>query len=486
MNTELLKLYPHDLWENFAHLCDAPRPSKHEEAALAWMKSWAREHEVDVRQDATGNLLFTIPATKGMEKKTPVIMQAHCDMVPQANSDKKHDFLTDPIEPVIGADGWVRANGTTLGADDGIGVCAALACVTTPGCEHGPIEILVTVDEETGMTGAFGLKKGFVKGKILLNLDSETEGEMYVGCAGGLDANFSADYKTVPVPAGHVGYELTVGGLKGGHSGMDIHLGRANANKLAVRFLYKAVNRFGACLANAKGGTLRNAIPREARALMTVPADKAKDFEALAEQTAKTLKEEFGHVEPDMVFKVTKTETPKEVMETRAQNSLIGLLFALPHGILRMSDAFPNLVETSNNIAAFTAEDGKMTVLCLLRSSVDTAKEAAGDRFTAIAGMAGFDLELTGGYPGWKPNLDSPILKVCKETYRQTFGTEAKIMAIHAGLECALFVENYDWDMASFGPTIEHPHSPDERVNIESVGKFFDFLTAILKNVPEE
>lgn len=484
MNTELLKLYPHDLWENFGHLCDAPHPSKHEELAIKWMKQWAADHKVQVEQDETGNLLFTVPATPGMENRTPVILQAHTDMVPQADSDKKHDFLKDPIEPIID-NGWVRANRTTLGADDGIGVCAALACVTTEGVEHGPLEILVTIDEETGMTGAFGLKKGFVKGKILINLDSETEGEIFVGCAGGLDANFDRTYTTMPTPAAMKGYQMNVSGLHGGHSGMDINLGRGNANKIAVRFITRAIKQFGACLASATGGSLRNAIPREASAVLAVPAAKASEFEAFAHTFEQTVKNEFAATEKDMAVKITAVDTPKEVIETKAQNQFLNMLFAIPNGVLRMSDSMENLVETSNNLAAFKAEDGKMSAICLLRSSVNSAKDALGDRMTAIAELADCHIELTGAYPGWNPNMESPILNICRKVYVEKFNKQPKIMAIHAGLECGLFGACYpDWDMVSFGPTIQHPHSPVERVNIESVGKFFDFIVAVLKNIP--
>lgn len=485
MNKDLLKLYPHDLWENFANLCDAPHPSKHEDAAIKWMKQWAKDHKVKVEQDKTGNLLFTIPATKGMENLTPVILQGHTDMVPQAD-DPKFDFLKNPIEPIID-NGWVRANRTTLGADNGIGVCAALACVTTPGVKHGPMEILVTIDEETGMTGAFGLKKGFVKGKILINLDSETEGELYVGCAGGLDANFERKYTTMPTPEDMKGFQLIVTGLHGGHSGMDINLGRANANKIATRFLTTAVKEYGACLATLNGGGLRNAIPREVNAILAVPAKKATAFKTFAKKFNETLKAEFSATEENLSVSVKAVDTPKKVIRTKAQNQFLNMVFAIPNGVLRMSDSMENLVETSNNVAAIKAENGTMSVTCLLRSSVDSAKNALGDRMTAIAELAECGIELTGAYPGWKPNMESPILKTCQSVYKKKFKEEPKIMAIHAGLECGLFGACYpDWDMVSFGPTIEHPHSPVERVNIDSVGKFFDFLVEVLKNIPKK
>ena len=485
MNKDLLKLYPHDLWENFANLCDCPHPSKHEDAAIKWMKQWAKDHKVKVEQDKTGNLLFTVPATKGMEDRTPVILQGHTDMVPQAD-DPKFDFLKSPIEPIID-NGWVRANRTTLGADNGVGVCAALACVTTPGVKHGPLEILVTIDEETGMTGAFGLKKGFVKGKILINLDSETEGELYVGCAGGLDANFERKYTTMPTPEDMKGFQLIVTGLHGGHSGMDINLGRANANKIATRFLTKAVKEYGACLASINGGGLRNAIPREVNAILTVPAKKATAFKTFAKKFNETLKAEFSATEENLSVSVKAVDTPKKVIRTKAQDQFLNMLFAIPNGVLRMSDSMDNLVETSNNMAAIKAENGTMSVTCLLRSSVDSAKDALGDRMTAIAELAECGIELTGAYPGWKPNMESPILKTCQSVYKKKFKEEPKIMAIHAGLECGLFGACYpDWDMVSFGPTIEHPHSPVERVNIDSVGKFFDFLVEVLKNIPKK
>ncbi|MBO4503922.1 MAG: aminoacyl-histidine dipeptidase [Bacteroidales bacterium] len=485
MNKELLKLYPHDLWENFANFCDNPHPSKHETAVVNWMKSWAKEHKVKVEQDKTGNLLFTVPATKGMEKLTPVILQGHCDMVPQAD-DPKFDFLKSPIEPIIDK-GWVRANHTTLGADNGIGVCAALACVTTKGVQHGPLEILATIDEETGMTGAFGLKKGFVKGKILINLDSETEGELYVGCAGGLDANFQRKYTTMPVPEDMKGFQVTVTGLHGGHSGMDINLGRANANKLLVRCLTRAVKEYGLCVASINGGGLRNAIPREATAIVAVPAKKATAFKNFVKKFDAIVKAEFAATEENLAVNVKAVDTPKKVIRTKAQNQFLNMIFAIPNGVVRMSDSMENLVETSNNLANIKAENGVMSACCLLRSSVDSAKDALGDKMTAIAELAECDIELTGAYPGWKPNMKSPIMNTCMKVYKKKFGNDPKVMAIHAGLECGLFGACYpDWDMVSFGPTIEHPHSPVERVNIESVGKFFDFLVEVLKNIPKK
>ncbi len=481
----LSKLYPSALWENFANICAIPHPSKHEAKLLAWLKDWAKQNNIDYQQDKIGNLIFRKPATPGMENRVPIILQGHIDMVPQANSDKKHDFTKDPIEPRICEDGWVRANGTTLGADNGIGGAAAMAILTAKDIQHGPIEVLLTIDEETGMTGAFGLEKGILKGDILINLDSETEGELYVGCAGGLDAVITLNYKDVPTPAGMKGYNITITGLKGGHSGMDIILGRANANKVITRLLAAATDKFGIRLASINGGSLRNAIPREATAIVTVPENKEKEFQNFCDNFYTEIKNEFSAVEPDFVLKVTAIDTPTKVMCSDCHKNIINIVFAMPNGVMRMSNPMENLVETSTNLAIVQSGNGKVEIISLLRSSVDSAKEAVGQKMAAIAQIAGADIELSGAYPGWKPNMESPILKTAMTVYKDKFGKTPEIKAIHAGLECGLFGVNYPhWDMVSFGPTICHPHSPDERVNIESVGKFWDFLVAVLANCP--
>lgn len=485
MNSELKNLYPTALWESFASICNIPHPSKHEGQILAFLKNWAKENDIECEQDETGNLIFRKPATPGMENRTPVILQGHVDMVPQANSDKKHDFTKDPINTKIGEDGWLRADGTTLGADNGIGCAAGMALLLAKDVEHGPLEVLLTVDEETGMTGAFGLKKGFVKGDILINLDSETEGELYVGCAGGLDANIEDDYILEPTAAGMKGYKVFISGLKGGHSGMDINLGRANANKLITRLLQKGKEELDIRIATIHGGSLRNAIAREAEAVVAVDGDNAALFEDLVGKYAEVLKKEFGATEPDLKIELTPVDTPAQVVATCCDGRILHLAYSLPHGVLRMSDSMKDLVETSNNFAIFKLEDGKMLMANLIRSSVDSAKDAVGEKMRSIAELANAKITLTGGYPGWKPNMDSPILKTAIKTYQDKYNTTPKIMAIHAGLECGLFGVSYpNWDMISFGPTIMNPHSPDERVNIESVGKFWDFLVALMKNVP--
>ena len=485
MNNELSKLYPQKMWEIFANICAIPHPSKHEEKILVWLKNWANEHQIDYAQDETGNMVLRKPATKGYENRVPIIFQGHIDMVPQANSDSKHNFVTDPILPRICDDGWVRATGTTLGADNGMGCAAAMAILADKTMEHGPIEVLVTVDEETGMTGAFGLKPEFLKGEILINLDSEDEGELYVGCAGGLDANFEMDYTTQATPENMKGYEIAITGLKGGHSGMDIVLGRANANKLLMRLFKKGLENIDLHIAGINGGSLRNAIPREAFATLAVPANKTADFEQLMNGLIAAIAKEFAGTEPDLNIAVKPTETPKQVMGKKCQEKAVNLVLAIPNGVMRMSDSMPGLVETSTNLAIVKTNNGKLTVANLMRSSVESAKEALADKMRAIAELAGVKIELAGGYPGWKPNLQSPILKTMLKVYENMYGKVPEIKAIHAGLECGLFSLAYpNWDMISCGPTIRNPHSPDERVNIESVGKFWDFLVEVLKNVP--
>ena len=482
---DLSKLDSKLVWENFKHICSFPHPSKHEEKVTAFLMEWAKEHHIEARQDAIGNIIMHKPATPGMENRKMAILQGHIDMVPQKNSDTKHDFLTDPIDMRVCEDGWVRANGTTLGADNGIGVAAAMSVMQSDNLVHGPLEALITVDEETGMTGASNLKAGELKGDIFLNMDSETEGELYVGCAGGLDATLEIPYTLEAVPAGMKGYRIEITGFKGGHSGMDIDLGRANANKLVNRLLRKATVECGMRLTSIDGGSLRNAIPREAFATVAVPAGNAAAFEALAVRFAQTIKSEFAATEPEGSILVKATDVPAQVMKLQDQHNVINTVYAMPNGILRMSDSMKGLVETSSNLAIVKSENGKVIIMCLLRSSVDSAKEAVGERMTCIAEMTGAKISLTGAYPGWKPDMESPILKTMMETYRGLFGKDAQIKAIHAGLECGLLGGVYpNWDMISFGPTIMHPHSPDERVNIESVDRFWKFLVATLENIP--
>ncbi|MDD4847723.1 MAG: aminoacyl-histidine dipeptidase [Bacteroidales bacterium] len=484
--SDIRNLEPKAVWNNFYSLTQCPRPSKHESAARDFLANFGKKLGLETIEDEVGNIIIRKPATKGMEKKAGVILQGHFDMVPQANSDVKHDFTKDPIKAYVDGE-WVTAEGTTLGADNGIGVAAGMSILESTDIAHGPLECLFTIDEETGMTGANGLKPKMLNGKYFLNLDSEDEGELYVGCAGGVDANISGTYKAKELPQNVVAYKLIAKGMKGGHSGMDINLGRANANKILFRFLYAVMQKMNIRIASVNGGSLRNAIPREAEAVVVVAAGKAKKFEKFVNKMLQIFKNEFSATEPTLEFMCEPTNLPKAVMPNDVQNRIVRAVYVCPNGVCRMSDAMPGLVETSNNIAIVTINEGEISVKCLIRSSVDSAKDAIADRVGASFELAGCKVEFTGGYPGWKPNTKSKILHIMQETYQKLYGKDPKITAVHAGLECGILGAVYpNWDMISFGPTIRHPHSPDEKVNIESVQKFFEFLKETLKNIPNK
>lgn len=481
----LQDLQPQAVWQNFYKLTQVPRPSNHEEKAREFMLNWAKEKGIEARIDAAGNIIMSKPATPGMENRKGVILQGHLDMVPQKNEDTVHDFTQDAIQAYT--DGkWVRAKGTTLGADNGMGVAAAMAVLTATDVPHGPIEVLITATEETGMDGAIGLKAGELKGEILLNMDSETEGELYVGCAGGLDSTFEFHYQEEKSATDHSAYKLAVKGLKGGHSGMDINLGRGNSNLLLFRFLKANAEVTGLSLASVNGGSLRNAIPRESFAVVTVPKDKAGLFTQKVKEFESIYQSELQLTETDLQFFAEETELPAQVMPKELQSRLINAILACPNGVIRMSDAMPGTVETSNNLALIQSGKGKIVVNTLMRSFVETAKDALAESLDAVFKLAKANkIVFDGAYPGWKPNPDSAILKLMKEIYRNMYGKEPQVMAIHAGLECGILGSKYPkWDMISFGPTICHPHSPDEKVNIASVGKFWDYLKETLKNIP--
>jgi dipeptidase D len=434
--------------------------------------------------DEVGNVIIRKPATAGMENRKGVILQGHLDMVPQKNSDKAHDFEKDPIEPMIDGE-WVKANGTTLGADNGMGVAAAMAILESNEHPHGPIEALFTTDEETGMTGAFGLKPGVLHGDILMNMDSEDEGELYIGCAGGTNANISFSYTEVPVPAGVTAFRIAVIGLKGGHSGVDIHLGRGNSNKVLNRFLWHSAKKHGLRLSSIDGGSLRNAIPRESYAIVTVPEDQKEVFLKCLEEFGVTAKKELSAVEPDMKLEAIPVDLPKSLIDEKTQNNLFSAIYGCPNGVMRMSNEMAGLVETSTNLAIVKSENGKIKVMCLLRSSVDSAKQDLEQMMQSVFELAGANIVFDGQYPGWKPNPASPILKAMQDIYKNKYGVIPEIKAIHAGLECGLLGGVYPhWDMISFGPTIRYPHSPDEKVNIATVEKFWDFLVETLKHIP--
>lgn len=486
MAKSIAKLNPEIVWKHFHSLTQIPRPSKHEEKIQKFMLDFGKKLNLETIRDKTGNIIIRKPATKGMEKMKGVILQAHLDMVPQKNSDTVHDFKKDPIETYVDGE-WVKAKGTTLGADNGMGVAAAMAILESKDIPHGPIEALFTCDEETGMTGAFGLQKGVLKGDILLNLDSEDEGELYVGCAGGLDASATFKYKEMPVEKGYKAFKVSLTGLKGGHSGMEIILQRGNSNKLINRFLREATVQLDILLASIDGGGLRNAIPRESFAVVLVPNDNVKKFETLFNQYSKTFVNEMAIVEPDMKFTCEAVKAPKTYIEPKVALKLMKAINICPNGVVRMSEDMKGLVETSNNLASVKSEKGEIKVHCLLRSSVDSAKVALGNRIKDTFELSGAKVVLDGAYPGWKPNMNSDILKTMQKTYKKLYGSIPEIKAIHAGLECGLLGAVYpNWDMISFGPTIRYPHSPDEKVNIASVEKFWNYLLETLKNIPKK
>ena len=479
-------LEPKELWSNFHALTQCPRPSKHEEVVREFLVNWAKKNKIECRVDGVGNVILSKPATKGMEKVSPVVLQAHMDMVPQARAGKVFNFEKDPIQTKI-VDDWVYACDTTLGADDGMGVAAIMAVFTSKEVKHGPLEALITTDEETGMTGAFGLKKGELHGDYLLNLDSETEGELYVGCAGGLDASLSIPYTTERAPKDMVAYRLTIGGLKGGHSGMEINTGRANANKLLFRHL-RWVAECGIRIISIEGGNMRNAIPRDAGAVIAMPKAHEECILKEFDKVAGWVKKELAAVEPDFFAKYERVRMNPTVISEQDTQKIINLMMVAPNGVIRMSRDMEGLVETSLNLAIVkTTASKKFMVHALLRSSVDTAKDALGERLVCLAEMCGGKCTLSGAYPGWKPNMDSKLLKTMKQTYKKLYKKEPAIVAIHAGLECGLLGGKYpDMEMISFGPTLQSPHSPDERCYIPSTKKFYDFLVASLAAMPEK
>jgi dipeptidase D len=478
-------LQPKIVWNNFYGLTQVPRPSKHEGKVREYLLKWGKEHGIDTETDDTGNVIMRVPATDGYENRKAVVLQGHMDMVPQKTADTKHDFLEDPIETQIVGD-WVGAKGTTLGADDGIGVAIALSVLEDKTLKHGPIEVLVTYDEETGMTGADCLKPGVLKGDILLNLDSETFGELYIGCAGGLDGSADFSYRPVAAPDGYEGYKLTVKGLQGGHSGMDIILYRANANKVAARILLPLLEKLGAKLVSFNGGSLRNAIPFEAEAEILVPCDAAGKAKAGVEAIFSEVKAEFAQTDPGAsCFFVRMSDASDTYIQDDVAMNAVKAVLACPDGVDRMSATVPGLVETSNNMAIVKSGNGHIFVNSLMRSSVDTAKAYLSERMRCVFELAGAAFSVAGGYSGWAPKPDTPVIATMKTVFKDIFGDELKVMAIHAGLECALMGAKYpNWDMVSLGPTIVHPHSPDERVNIESVANAWKFVTKVLENIP--
>ena len=475
---EIKNLSPNLVWNIFDQITKVPRPSKKEEKIRQWLVDFAKQHNIECQLDATGNVLMRKPATPGYEDHQTIVMQGHIDMVCEKNSGVDHNFENDPIETIIDGD-WVKANGTTLGADNGVGVALSLACLIDDSFQHGPLEALFTYDEETGMTGANAIEEGFMTGKVLINLDSETEGQIFIGCAGGMDTVGLFRYTPVPAPKDLYYAKVKVSGLLGGHSGGDIHLEHANANKVLARFL---TTQPDAQLAAINGGNLRNAIAREAEAVIGIPYSSKDNVVAELNQFAAMIEGEVGDIEKGMKITIETADAPETVIEKEVADRLIKALIACPHGVQGMSRSMPGLVETSTNMASVKMiEPGVIKIETSQRSSVESEKRAIAQVVATVLSLAGAEVKQGSGYPGWKPNTNSPIMKVCADTYRDLYGKEPEIMAIHAGLETGLFLTKYPYlDMVSIGPTMEGVHSPDERLYIPSVGPFYAYLKEVL------
>ncbi len=486
MNSDIRGLEPKTLWNKFADLNEVPRPSKKEERVIAFIKDFGESLGLQTQIDSVGNVLIKKPATAGMENRKTVVMQSHLDMVHQKNADTDFDFDTQGIEMYVDGD-WVRANGTTLGADNGLGVATIMTVLEANDIQHPAIEALFTIDEETGMTGAMGLKGGWLQGDILLNLDTEEDDEIGVGCAGGIDVTAKRSYKEEPVSEGKTGYSISITGLNGGHSGMDIHKGLGNANKIMNRLLFDGFENFGLQVNEIKGGSLRNAIPRESFATIVIDTVQAEAFEFEITTLIKSIKTELSIADPDLTIEVKKTELPKRVMELGVQEGVLKALYAAHNGVYTMSPAITDLVETSNNIAKVTMGNGEIVIECLTRSSVESSKLDLVNKLRATFELIGCEVTTSGDYPGWAPNMDSPILKVLDGLYQKLNGEKAHVAACHAGLECGILGQNYpDMDMISFGPTILGAHSPDERASISSTQKYWKFVLEILKEIPKK
>ena len=486
MENQITQLQPKLLWHYFNEVLNIPRPSKHEEKMADYLISFAKEKNLNAIKDKAGNVLITKPASKGFEEVETTVLQSHLDMVCEKNSDKKHDFNTDPIEAHIEGE-WVKANGTTLGADDGIGIAAALAILASTDLEHGPIECLFTADEETGLTGAFALEPNLLKGKYLLNLDSEDEGEIFIGCAGGKDTTAEFSFSMEQTPSNFKAFRIKVSGLNGGHSGDDINKGLGNANKLLNRFLRDATINYNIRLADINGGNLRNAIPREAFADIVVEEKYVKELLVSAKVYNETIKFEYRSTEAGLNFSIEEINTAVNIIDKVSQDKLIHALYACPHGVISMSREIANFVETSTNLASVKIKDDKIIITTSQRSSVETAKEDICKVVANVFEFVGAVVSHGDGYPGWAPNANSVVLEIAKRSYIKLFNKEPKVLAIHAGLECGLIGEKYpDMDMISFGPTIKGAHSPDERLKIDTVGMFWDLTVEILKNIPKK
>lgn len=486
MNSEIRNLEPKTVWNNFADLNAVPRPSKKEERVIAFMVEFGKKLNLETIVDPVGNVIIKKPATSGMENKKTVVMQSHLDMVHQKNSDTLFDFDSQGIKMYVDGD-WVTAKGTTLGADNGLGVAAIMSVLESKTIEHPAIEALFTIDEETGMTGAMGLEAGYLDGEILLNLDTEEDDEIGMGCAGGIDVTANRSYKEEAIPENVTAYTILISGLNGGHSGMDIHKGLGNANKIMNRLLFDGFENFGLRISEIQGGGLRNAIPRESNATFIIDTVSKEPFFFEMNELINNIYAEYKTTEPNLSIEINESTTPISIMELGVQEGLLKSIHAALNGVYRMSPDIEGLVETSNNIAKVQAENGKININCLTRSSSESNKIDLANSLRSAFELSGFEVTYSGAYPGWLPNVDSEILKVLDNLYEKLFGEKAKIAACHAGLECGILGQNYpNMDMVSFGPTILGAHSPDERASISSTKKFWNFLIEILKNIPNK
>lgn len=484
--SEIKNLKPECLWRNFDALTQVPRPSGHLEKVQKFLLDFAAKNGVEAFKDPAGNIVMRKSATPGMENRKTVILQAHMDMVPQKEKTSTHNFETDPIETYIDGD-WVKAKGTTLGADDGLGVAAIMAVLESKDLKHGPIEALITADEETGMYGANDLKAGELNGEILLNLDTEQEGEMIIGSAGGVDITATLDYKEVESDPEDAAVKVTVKGLKGGHSGLEIGEGRGNANKLLVRIIREAIAESEARLASWHGGNMRNAIPFEADAVLTLPKDNVDDFKELATDFQDTFNDEFKGIEHDIKVIVEDVERPKNIVPEEIQDNLVDAIYAAHNGVWRYIPTIPNIVETSSNLAIINIESGHAALKILARSSSASVKEELTTSLESCFSMAGMKVEFSGAYGGWDPNTDSELIKVMKGIYKDLFNQEPIVQVVHAGLECSIILSKYPGlDICSFGPTLLSPHTPNERAYWPSAPKFWALLTKTLEEIPEK
>jgi len=486
MSTAVRNLEPKEVWNMFADLNAVPRPSKKEERVIQFIVDFGKKLNLETFVDKVGNVIITKPATKGLENRKTVVLQSHLDMVHQKNSDTIFNFEKEGIKMLIQGD-WVTADGTTLGADNGLGVASIMAVLASTEIEHPNLEALFTIDEETGMTGAMGLEGGVLKGEILLNLDTEEDDEIGMGCAGGIDVTAIRTYSEELVPETATAFTVSVKGLNGGHSGMDIIKGLGNANKIMNRLLFEGARNYGLKISEVNGGSLRNAIPRESFALVIIDTASKEFFLLKTGGLINNIKEEFSTIESNLIIEIQETQLPEKVMEIGVQEGFLKSIYAAFNGVYRMSPDIENLVETSNNIARVIVKSGQIKIECLTRSSSETNKIDLANSLKSAFELSGFDVELSGEYPGWEPNVNSEILDIVSNLYENLHGEKAKVEACHAGLECGILGQNYpEIDMVSFGPTIRGAHSPDERASISSTKKFWKFLIEILGNIPKK